>query len=101
MQYKYRLLLSSMSVWVKSEILTATNIPVVAQLPELTSGRILLTVWLFTSFITSTGYSGALVSMMTVPKVDLAINSLEDLASVGFPIATSKGGLLEAMIQVS
>ncbi|XP_071549700.1 probable glutamate receptor [Panulirus ornatus] len=50
-------------------------------LPQGDGGRLIVTTWLLASLVFMTSYSGILTAMLTVPRVTIPIDSLEDMVS--------------------
>ncbi|KAG7156398.1 Glutamate receptor-like 19 [Homarus americanus] len=50
-------------------------------LPKKDGGRLIVTTWLLASLVFMSSYSGILTAMLTVPRVTIPIDSLEDLVS--------------------
>ncbi|XP_063840056.1 glutamate receptor ionotropic, delta-1-like [Scylla paramamosain] len=49
-------------------------------LPGNASGRVLVTVWLLSALVIATTYKGNITAMLTLPKTDVPIDSIADLA---------------------
>ncbi|XP_076069323.1 glutamate receptor-like [Oratosquilla oratoria] len=74
---KYANPFSKSAIWImKSLTQEATE-----WLPTSHSGRILVTTWLLASLVFMSSYSGILTAMLTVPRVDIPIDSQEDLVN--------------------
>ncbi|XP_045589659.2 glutamate receptor-like [Procambarus clarkii] len=50
-------------------------------MPKKDAGRLIATTWLLASFVFTSCYSGILTAMLTVPRVTIPIDSLEDLVA--------------------
>ncbi|XP_064111334.1 probable glutamate receptor [Macrobrachium nipponense] len=63
-------------------------------IPERNAGRIVMATWLIASFIFMSSYSGILTAMLTLPRVTIPIDSLEDLvAQSKIPWRLEKGSM--------
>ncbi|XP_069995853.1 probable glutamate receptor [Penaeus vannamei] len=50
-------------------------------IPKYDGGRLMVTTWLLASLVFMTSYSGILTAMLTLPRVTIPIDSLEDLVA--------------------
>ncbi|XP_066976896.1 probable glutamate receptor [Macrobrachium rosenbergii] len=67
---------SKISLWILKALTQESS----EWLPTKDAGRFLVFIWLMASFVFMSCYSGILTALLTVPKVDIPINSLSDLA---------------------
>lgn len=50
-------------------------------LPETDGSRLIVVTWMLASFVFMSSYSGILTAMLTVPRVTIPIDSLQDLVT--------------------
>ncbi|XP_068216605.1 glutamate receptor ionotropic, kainate glr-3-like [Palaemon carinicauda] len=63
-------------------------------IPKKNAARIVMTTWLFATLIFMSSYSGILTAMLTLPRVTIPIDSLEDLvAQTKLPWRLEKGSM--------
>ena len=71
-------------------------------MPPHDAGRVLVTTWLLASLVFMSSYSGILTAMLTVPRVTIPIDSLEDLvAQKDLPWRLEAGSMMFQYFQVS
>ncbi|KAK4311011.1 hypothetical protein Pmani_017466 [Petrolisthes manimaculis] len=70
-------------------------------LPKKDGGRLLVSTWLVASLVFMTCYSGILTAMLTLPRVNIPIDSLSDLvAQSRLPWRIEAGSMMFHYFQV-
>lgn len=71
-------------------------------LPDADGGRVVVTTWLLASLVFMSSYSGILTAMITVPRVTVPIDSVEDLVDQrDIPWRIEAGSMMFQYFQVS
>ncbi|XP_042856454.1 glutamate receptor-like [Penaeus japonicus] len=71
-------------------------------LPSSLTGRVLLGTWMAVSLILSSAYQSILTSLLAVPKVEVPVDSLQDLLDYGkIPWSVEHGAAIHQVLDVS